>query len=130
MLFRCCGGRLSKPKSFLFTVFGREAQILCLDRFRTQRVTLKITPPLSSPGHAVSLLRRALFEAKILSFYSFWTQSPNSLFLQVPDATFDIEDHTIAGPKTAFLSSPGHAVSLLRRAPFEAKILSFYNFWT
>ena len=38
----------------------------------------------------------------------------NIFFLWVSAATFDIEDHLSTGQKTVSLSSPGHAVSLLR----------------
>ena len=37
-----------------------------------------------------------------------------SFFKLVLAATFDIEDHLSTGQKTVSLSSPGHAVSLLR----------------
>ena len=43
----------------------------------------------------------------------------NLLFLLIPAATFDIEDHPSTGRKTVSLSSPDHAVSLFRQPFWE-----------
>ena len=48
-------------------------------------------------------------------------------FLSVPAATFDTEDHPSTGQKTSFLSSPGHAVMLLRC--FEGCVLGSLVFF-
>ena len=68
------------------------------NRFRPQRLTLKITPAQVSEVSPAA--------AQIVSF------------LAVPAATFDTEDHPSTGQKTSFLSSPGHAVSLFWRLRF------------
>ena len=68
------------------------------NRFRPQRLTLKITPAQVSEVSPAA--------AQIVSF------------LAVPAATFDTEDHPSTGQKTSFLTSPGHAVSLFWRLRF------------
>ena len=76
----------------------RQKAFFFFNRFRPQRLTLKITPAQVSEVSPAA--------AQIVSF------------LAVPAATFDTEDHPSTGQKTSFLSSPGHAVSLFWRLRF------------